>query len=281
MISAKGLHHNDQKSFKLAELSEPELPASIQIFGSDPFIMAEAAYRLNGTKASFIDINMGCPVPKVAGSGEGCALMLDPELAAKVVREVCKASVKPVTVKIRKGWDDERANAVEIAKIAEQEGAVAIAVHGRTREQFYGGKADWSVIREVKNAVGVAVIGNGDITCPADAGKMFGETGCDAVMIGRAACGDPWIFRRTLKYLDEGVLEGLPLPEERKALAAEHMRMLVEHKKCPESYAVHEMRKHIAWYIKGVPNAARIREKVFRAESCTEVEQILEEAFPC
>lgn len=270
MISAKGIYYNSEKSKELANIDKRERPASVQLFGSDPLIMARIAERLNGSNAAIIDINMGCPTPKITKNGEGCALMRNPRLAGEIIRAVSSASAKPVTVKIRKGWDENSINAVEIARIAEENGAKAITVHGRTREQFYSGKADWNIIREVKKAVTVPVIGNGDIFRPEDAKGMIDETGCDAVMVARGAQGNPWIFKRILHYLETG--ESLPEPsiEEKIRMIKRHMRMTVELK--GESIGVREMRKHIAWYLKGMRNAAQVREQVFRLN--TEEEMI-------
>lgn len=262
MVSAKGMHYNDDKSHKLAQLNEGERPASIQIFGSDPDIMAGIAHRLNSSDASLIDINMGCPTPKITKNGEGSALMLNPGLVGKIVKSVCGASEKPVTVKIRKGWDDDRVNAVEIAKIAEENGAKAVAVHGRTRQQFYSGTADWDIIRKVKEALSIPVIGNGDIFKPEDAAAMLRQTGCDAVMVGRGAEGNPWIFKRILRYLKEGEILPQPTLKEKIETIIRHMDMLIEIK--GEHIALSEMRKHIAWYIKGERNATHVKEKVFR-----------------
>lgn len=275
MVSAKGMHYNDAKSFKLTETDGREKPAAVQIFGSDPGIMAGIAEKLNDSDASIIDINMGCPTPKITRNGEGSALMLKPALVGEIVRAVSHASAKPVTVKIRKGWDESSVNAVEIAEIAQENGAKAIAVHGRTREQFYSGKADWEIIRKVKEAVSVPIIGNGDIFKPQDAKRMLDETGCDAVMVGRGAQGNPWIFRRVLHYLETGELLPEPTVDERLATAIRQMRMTIELK--GEHTGINEMRKHIAWYVKGLRNAAYVKEKVFRLNSQEDIIRLLEE----
>jgi nifR3 family TIM-barrel protein len=273
MVSAKGMHYADEKSTQLTLLNEKEKPGAVQIFGSDPEIMAEVAAILNGSDASIIDINMGCPAPKITKNGEGSALMKSPELAAKIVRAVTAASQKPVTVKIRKGWDDTNVNAVKIAQLAEENGASAVAVHGRTREQYYSGKADWNIIKQVKQAVSIPVIGNGDVTGPKEAKRLFEETGCDAIMIGRGAQGNPWIFNQIKRYLEEGVIISPPTPEEKIDTIIRHMNMLIAYK--GERTGILEMRSHIAWYIKGLRDAAYTKQKIFKLTDKEEIISLL------
>ncbi len=273
MVSAKGMHYNDIKSKALTLIAEEEKPAAVQIFGSDPDILAGIAKQLNNSDACLIDINMGCPAPKITKNGEGSALMKRPDLVGQIVKSVSSASSKPVTVKIRKGWDDSSINAVEIARIAEENGAKAITVHGRTREQYYSGKADWEIIKRVKEAVSIPVIGNGDIVTPQDAERMLSETNCDAIMVGRGAQGNPWIFKKILHYFETGNILPDPTPDEKIKMIIRHMEMLVELKGM--HIGICEMRKHIAWYIKGLKNATYVKEKVFRLTSKDEIIDLL------
>lgn len=271
MISGKGLMYGDKNTEKLLHIYEDEGPVAVQIFGSDPDVISFAADRLADRAFKVFDINMGCPVPKVVKNGEGSALLKNPELAGKIVESAVKAAGKPVTAKIRIGWDDTSINAVEVAKILEQAGASAVAVHGRTREQFYQGNADWSIIKDVKDAVNIPVIGNGDVFSAEDALRMMDETGCDMVMIARGALGNPWIFR-DLKAAWEG--REIPSPAgkvEKSEILLRHFKDLLELK--GEYAAVREMRKFVGWYIKGLPGAASFRREVNQIVNAEELEE--------
>lgn len=270
MVSAKAIYYHNKNTEELLSIHPGEMPASLQLFGSDPKILAQMAAEVEERPFAILDFNMGCPVPKVVNNGEGSALMKQPKLVEQLLTGMVKAVKKPVTVKIRKGFDDDHINAVEIAKIAESCGVAAIAVHGRTRAQYYSGKADWDIIRQVKEAVSIPVIGNGDVDSPMRAKELIDQTGCDGVMIGRAAQGNPWIFRDTVHYLETGELLPPPSQEEKKAVILRHASLLQEHK--GEYTAVREMRKHLAWYTAGMPRSARFRGMINTMET---MEQLL------
>lgn len=262
MVSAKGVQHNNRNTKELLKVDERERPVAMQMFGSDPEIMAEMARKLNEYEdIDILDINMGCPAPKIVKNGEGSALTLNPALVGRIIEAVSKASDKPITVKFRKGFDENNLNALEIGRIAEESGAAAVTIHGRTREQYYAGNADWDIIKALKEKVKtIPVIGNGDIFTPEDAEKMLNYTGCDAVMIGRGSQGNPFIFKRTVEYLKSGVLLPEPTWEERLNMAEKHMDMLADYK--GEVIGIREMRKHLGWYIKGLPHSAEMRVKI-------------------
>lgn len=270
MISAKAVLYQNKNTEALMQIHPQEGPVSLQLFGSDPEIMAEIAAQIEDRPFDILDINMGCPVPKVVNNREGSALMKNPKLAGEIIRKMTGAVRKPVTVKIRRGFDEDHINAVEMAKIAEDAGAAAIAVHGRTREQYYSGKADWNIITEVKKAVSVPVIGNGDVDSPLKAKQMLEQTGCDGVMIARAARGNPWIFHEITSFLDTGIIPERPSVQEVVDTILHHGRMLVEYK--GEYVAIREMRKHISWYTQGYPHSSDFRRIVNAMESMEEME---------
>lgn len=265
LVSAKGICYGNERTLKLLETDEAERPVGLQIFGGEAEVMVEAARHVQAFGPDLLDINMGCPVPKVTRNDEGCALMLDPRRAGRLVKQVVDAVDLPVTVKIRKGWDDGTVTAPAVARELEKAGVAAIAIHGRTREDYYSGQADWSIIKEVKRAVDIPVIGNGDVASPEDAARMLEETGCDAVMIGRACLGDPWIFERVVAYLETGRRLPLPTARQKLEMAMRHLRMAVKFK--GEYRAVREMRKPLAWYMKGIPGANRMKQRVQREGS--------------
>lgn len=278
MVSAKAIFYNNKNTENLMEIHPQEQPASLQLFGSDPEILSEMAKRIEERPFSILDLNMGCPVPKVVNNNEGSALMKNPKLVREILSRLVKSVQKPVTVKIRKGFDEAHVNAVEIARIAEDCGVAAVAVHGRTREQYYSGRADWDIIREVKEAVGIPVIGNGDVNSPAEAEKMLRETGCDGVMVGRSAQGNPWIFREITRYLEDGHLLSSPDNREKKEVILRHAKMQLEYK--GEYTGVREMRKHLSWYTVGMPHSARFRQMINTMESMEELIRSVEEIFP-
>ncbi len=273
MVSAKAILYNNRNTKELLEVTPGERPVSVQLFGSDPEIVSDMACRIEDGPFDIIDLNMGCPVPKVVNNGEGSALMKDPKLVEALLTALVKKVKKPVTVKFRKGFDEEHANAVEIAKIAESCGVAAVAVHGRTREQFYSGKADWDMIRQVKEAVQIPVIGNGDIFTPEDAKRMMETTGCDGLMVARGAQGNPWIFRRINHYLDTGELLPKPSAVEIGEMIYRHARMQTERK--GESLGMKEMRKHIAWYTAGLRGSSDLRRQCNTLESLEELRRML------
>ena len=275
MVSAKAIQYNNKNTRALLEIHPEEEPVSLQLFGSDSDVISEIAKRIEDLPFAILDINMGCPVPKIVRNGEGSALMNQPKLVHEIVSKTVKAIQKPVTVKIRKGFNDESINAVEIAKIIEDAGAAAVAVHGRTREQYYSGKAAWDIIRQVKEAVSIPVIGNGDVVSGESALAMMRETGCDGVMIGRGAQGNPWIFSELVEYEKSGVMPERPSNEELKEMMLRHARLQIQYK--GEYLGIREMRKHVSWYTTGLKNSAKLRGEINAVESYVELKELLEE----
>ena len=279
MVSAKAIQYNNKNTRALLEIHPEEKPVSLQLFGSDPEVISEVAKQIEELPFAILDINMGCPVPKIVKNGEGSALMNQPKLVHEIVEKTVKAIQKPVTVKIRKGFNDESINAVQIAKIIEGAGAAAVAVHGRTREQYYSGKADWDIIRQVKEAVSIPVIGNGDIVSGESALAMMRDTGCDGVMIGRGAQGNPWIFSELEEYEKTGMMPSRPTVEELKAMMLRHARLQIQYK--GEYLGIREMRKHVSWYTTGLKNSAKLRGEINAVESYEELQELLEKRlFP-
>lgn len=277
MVSAKAILYNNKNTESLLEVQPQENPIALQLFGSDPQIMADMAKRMEERPFDIIDVNMGCPVPKIVNNGEGSALMKNPLLVGKIVETMAKAINKPLTVKIRKGFNDDMVNAPEIAHIIQESGGAAVAVHGRTREQYYSGRADWDIIRQVVERVSIPVIGNGDVRTAEDVLRMEEETGCAAVMIGRGAQGNPWVFSRINEYRKTGVLPPRPTAAEVKAMIKRHARLQLEFK--GEYLGIREIRKHVAWYTTGFPNSAALRNAVNMTESIEELFELLDETM--
>ena len=273
MVSAKAILYKNKNTESLLTIHPQEGPVSLQLFGSDPKILSEMARQIEERPFAILDINMGCPVPKVVGNGEGSALMKQPKLVEEIVTAVVKAVKKPVTVKIRKGFNDTCVNAVEIARIAEQCGAAAVMIHGRTREQYYTGEADWEIIAKVKDKLSIPVIGNGDIKDGTSAEAILRQTGCDGIMVGRAARGNPWIFRQIAAYLQDGTVLPAPEKEEIRAMILRHAKMQLAYK--GEYTGIREMRKHVSWYTAGMPDSARLRRTVNMVESFAALEELV------
>ena len=269
MISAKAILYHNKNTEELMQIHPDEGPVSLQLFGSDPDIVSEMAKRIEERPFAVMDLNMGCPVPKVVNNGEGSALMKNPLLAGKIIEKTAKTIQKPLTVKIRKGFDDAHVNAVEMAKIAQESGAAAVAVHGRTREQYYSGTADWDIIAQVKQTVKIPVIGNGDVVDAASALRLFEQTGCDGIMVGRGAQGNPWIFREILAALEDREIPARPNRRELYEMIVRHAQLSCTYK--GEYITVREMRKHLAWYTTGLPHAAALRRQINSMETMEEL----------
>ena len=275
MVSAKGIYYNSPNTQPLLEINPKERPVSLQLFGADPDIISEMAARIEELPFDILDINMGCPVPKVVNNGEGSALLKNIPLAEEIIRKTVRAIHKPVTVKFRKGFRDGECQAVDLAKAAEAAGASAVAVHGRTREQYYSGKADWEIIRQVKEAVSIPVIGNGDVTTPEKAEELVQTTGCDGIMIARGAQGNPWIFSEMIGKEKNGVTPPRPDKEAIRNMILRHSKLQIQYR--GEFAGMREMRKHVAWYTKGLTGAADLRRRVNETETLDELMMLLEE----
>ena len=273
MVSAKAILYNNRKTLDMLRVDESEHPVSLQLFGSEPEILAEAAKKIADWPFDVLDINMGCPVPKVVNNGEGSALMKNPKLVGEIVEALVKATDRPVTVKFRTGFDSEHLNACEIAHVCEESGASAVAVHGRTREQMYMGEADWEMIRKVKESVSIPVFGNGDLRSGRDVERMFEQTGCDGFMVARAARGNPWVFKEILDYCEKGIEDSRPTLEEMRDMILRHATRIIETK--DEFSGIREMRKHVAWYTSGLRNSSYIRREVNKVESYDDLVELL------
>lgn len=277
MISAKAIFHQNKNTEALLEIHEEEQPVSLQLFGSDPNIISEMAKRIEERPFAILDINMGCPVPKIVNNHEGSALMKDPSLVEAIISKTVKAVQKPITVKIRKGFSDTTVNAVEIAKIAEASGAAAVTVHGRTREQYYSGEADWDIIRKVKEAIHIPVIGNGDVYSPERAKAMAEQTGCDGIMIGRAVRGNPWLFSEITAYFETGKIPKRPENAIVKQTILRHAELQLRYK--GPYIGIREMRKHLSWYTAGYPNSTKLRQQINCIETFEELEKSINMIF--
>mgnify|MGYP002799198938 FL=1 len=277
MVSAKAIYYKNKNTKTLMEIHPEEHPVSLQLFGSDADLMAQIAKQIEGQPFEILDVNMGCPVPKVVNNGEGSALLKNPKLIREIVTKMSHAIQKPLTVKIRIGFEGYPVDPVEIAKVIEDSGAAAIAVHGRTREQYYSGKADWETIRKVKVAVKIPVIGNGDVDSPKKAAQLLEETGCDGIMIGRAAQGNPWIFREINHWMRTKEFLPRPSTEEIVEMILRHARMQVEYK--GEYTGIREMRKHVAWYTQGLPHSSSLRREVNQVETYDQLEDLLRKRY--
>lgn len=277
MVSTRGLYYNDKKTEALLYFKQEEHPVGVQLFGNDPYFFQEAIRKIEDKPFDFININMGCPTPKIVKNGDGSALMKNPELAAEIVKKTVSATNKPVSVKIRKGWDENSINAVEFSQCMEESGASMIIIHGRTREQFYSGKADWDIIRKVKQAIRIPVIGNGDIFSAEEARSMIETTGCDGIMVGRGAMGNPWIFREIQHYMRTGQSLERPTPEERLEIMLLHIERALEFH--GERLGILEMRKHLGWYLKGLPHSAPVKQEIQKARDENHIRQVLSQYF--
>ncbi len=277
MISTRGLVYDDPKTSKLLEIGSGENPIGVQLFGNNPGDFVKSVEKIIDLPFDFLNINMGCPTPKIIKNGDGCALMKDPKLASRIIEMTVKVSSKPVSVKIRKGWDEDSVNAVKFSSIAENSGASMIIIHGRTREMFYSGKADWDIIKRIKETVAIPVIGNGDVFTPEDAFEMFKKTNCDGIMIGRGALGNPWIFKDVKHFLNTGRKTSPPHIKELRDTMLFHLNKAISYH--GERLGILEMRKHLAWYIKGLPHSAPVKNALQQSKDVGSIEKLLDDYF--